>query len=47
MRFYLQYARAGIEGGPQAAAVESGSTRPLDKRSYNVDVVTARAQIDF
>jgi phosphate-selective porin OprO/OprP len=47
MRFYLQYARAHIEGGPQAAAAEPGSTRPLDKRSYNVNVVTARAQVDF
>lgn len=47
VRFYLQYARARIEGGPQAAAVEPGSTRPLDKRSYNVDALTARAQIDF
>jgi phosphate-selective porin OprO/OprP len=46
-RFYLQYSRAQIKGGPQAAIVEAGSTDRLDKRNYGVDVVTARAQIDF
>ena len=47
MRFYLQYAHADVTGGPQAAVVEAGSTDPLDERSYGVDAVTARAQVDF
>jgi hypothetical protein len=47
MRFYLQYARAEISGGPQAAFVDPTSTAPLNERSYGVDSVTARAQIDF
>ena len=47
MRFYLQYARADITGGPQAALVDQGSAQPLDERSYGIDTLTARAQIDF
>ena len=47
MRFYLQYARSQISGGPSAAVVEPTSTPRLDERSYGVDSVTARAQIDF
>ena len=46
-RIYLQYARAQITGGPNAAVAEPGSTKPLDKRKYGVDVVAARASIDF
>jgi phosphate-selective porin OprO and OprP len=46
-RMYLQYARAHVTGGPFAAIVEPGSGEPIDERSFNVDVVSARAQIDF
>ncbi|MFC7536170.1 OprO/OprP family phosphate-selective porin [Sphingomonas sp. GCM10030256] len=46
MRFYLQYSHARITGGPQAAIVEPG-TDPLDERTYGVNVVATRAQIDF
>ena len=47
MRFYLQYSRAQITGGPFAATVKSTSSKPVDERSYAVDTVAARAQIDF
>ena len=47
MRFYLQYSRAEITGGPQAGIVKPTSTKPLDDRKYGVDVVMTRAQIDF
>ncbi|HVF37794.1 MAG TPA: porin [Sphingomicrobium sp.] len=47
VRFYLQYAHARITGGPLAVAVEPGSNDPIDERSYGVDSVAARAQIDF
>ena len=47
VRFYLQYSHAQITGGPSAAVVEAGSTKPLDDRKYGVDTVAARAQIDF
>ncbi len=46
-RLYLQYAHARITGGPTATLAEPGPTPPLDKRKYGVDVVSARAQIDF
>lgn len=47
MRFYLQYSHAAITGGPFAATVKSGSSKPVDEREYGVDTVAARAQIDF
>ena len=46
MRFYLQYSRAGITGGPQAGTVVTG-TDPLDERDYSTDSVMTRVQIDF
>jgi len=47
MRFYLQYSHAAITGGPFAATVKAGSSKPIDEREYGVDTVAARAQIDF
>ena len=47
MRFYLQYSHAQITGGPFAATVKSGSSKPIDQRQYGVDTVAARAQVDF
>jgi phosphate-selective porin OprO/OprP len=49
LRFYLQYSHAKVTGGPSASTVEptTSSSDPIDERSYGVDVVAARAQIDF
>lgn len=47
VRFLLQYTHTKVTGGPFAAAVKSTSTDPIDERSYGVDSVAARAQIDF
>lgn len=47
MRFLLQYSHADITGGPLAATVDPTSSKPIDERSYGVDVVMTRAQIDF
>jgi phosphate-selective porin OprO/OprP len=47
MRFLLQYSHADITGGPFAATVNPTSSKPIDERSYGVDVIMTRAQIDF
>lgn len=47
MRFYLQYGHARITGGPFAATVRPLSDRPVDKRTFGVDSVQARASLDF
>ena len=47
MRFYLQYSHAQITGGPQAALVDSTSSKAVDERRYGVDTAGVRAQIDF
>ena len=47
MRFLLQYSHAEITGGPFAATVDPTSNEPANERSYGVDVVMTRAQIDF
>jgi hypothetical protein len=43
----VNYGRISVEGGPLAAAVEPLSSDPVDARSYNVDLLAARMQIDF
>jgi hypothetical protein len=43
----LNYAHAEIQGGPQAAVAEPDSSKPIHKRKFGVDSVTARMQIDF
>ena len=47
MRFLLQFAHAEVQGGPFAATVEPTSTKPLDERSFGVNSVALRAQVDF
>lgn len=47
VRFMVNYGRISVEGGPLAAAVEPLSSDLVDARSYNVDLLTARMQIDF
>lgn len=47
VRFLLQYTRTEVEGGPFAGTVRPTSTEPLDQRSYGVDSVALRAQVDF
>ncbi|HVL29769.1 MAG TPA: porin, partial [Sphingomicrobium sp.] len=49
LRFLINYSRAEIEGGPMADEVSGLSTSDPDvaKVNYGVDVIQARAQIDF
>ncbi|HEY1146376.1 MAG TPA: porin, partial [Allosphingosinicella sp.] len=47
IRFLLQYTHSDVDGGPQAALVKPGSTQPLTDRSYGVDTVALRAQVEF
>ncbi len=47
VRFTTQYDRAQINGGPNAGAVDPTSTSLLTDRSYGINVVTVRAQLDF
>ncbi|TFU02844.1 hypothetical protein EUV02_06380 [Polymorphobacter arshaanensis] len=47
VRFTTQYNRADITGGPNAGAVDPTSTSLLTDRSFGVNVLTVRAQIDF
>ena len=53
MRVLLNYSHAKITGGPSAVIVEPNEIPanpdqdPIDERSYGVDVVQARFQIDF
>jgi phosphate-selective porin OprO/OprP len=47
VRFLLQFSHVEVTGGPFAATVEPTSTEPLDERSYGVNSVALRAQVDF
>jgi phosphate-selective porin OprO/OprP len=49
LRVLLNYSHAKITGGPSASTVEptTPDSDPVDERSYGVDVVQARFQIDF
>lgn len=46
-RVLLNYSHAKITGGPFAATVKPDSDESVDDRSYGVDVVAARVQVDF
>ncbi|MFM2409425.1 MAG: hypothetical protein RL481_253, partial [Pseudomonadota bacterium] len=46
-RFMLNYGHINVEGGPLAAIVDPLSSDPVDQRSYSVDLLAARMQIDF
>jgi phosphate-selective porin OprO/OprP len=47
VRLQAQYARGGYEGGPRAGTVVPGSNEPIDLRSFGVDTMALRAQVDF
>ena len=47
VRFMVNYGHVRVEGGPLAAQVLPGSTLPIDKRAFGVDVLQTRMQIDF
>ena len=47
VRFLVKYGRVEVTGGPLAAQVDPASTKPVNQRSYGVDVLQTRVQIDF
>jgi phosphate-selective porin OprO and OprP len=47
IRFMVNYGRVNVEGGPLAGLVLPLSTKPLDERSYGLDVFAARMQLEF
>lgn len=47
VRFMVNYGRVDVTGGPLAAQVDPNSTKPANQRSYGVDVLQTRVQIDF
>lgn len=47
VKFMVQYAHSDITGGPAAVAPFSTSTALQQDRSYGVDSITMRAQLDF
>lgn len=46
-RIMLNYIHINVDGGPLAAAVEPGSTAPVNQRSYSTDGFAVRTQVDF
>jgi phosphate-selective porin OprO/OprP len=49
IRFMAQYGRINVTGGPRAVSplFAVTDTTPLNKRKYNVDTASMRAQVDF
>lgn len=47
VRLMLNWNHASITGGPLAALARPTSTDPVNQRSYGVDTIAARMQIDF
>ena len=47
LRFYFQYGRSRVTGGPFAAIVDPNSDNPIDIRNYWVDSFVTRASFDF
>ncbi|MDB5687789.1 MAG: hypothetical protein JWR77_2378 [Rhizorhabdus sp.] len=47
VKFMVQYAHSDITGGPAAVAPFASVAKPIYDRSYGVDAVTMRAQLDF
>jgi phosphate-selective porin OprO/OprP len=47
VKFMLQYAHSDITGGKAAVAPFASTVKPIQDRSYGVDAVTMRAQLDF
>lgn len=47
IRFVAQYGHVAVTGGPRAAAVDPASTKPVNKRGFDVDTAAVRAQVEF
>jgi phosphate-selective porin OprO/OprP len=47
IRFQAQYAHGSYEGGPRATTIAPGSTAQANARSFGVDTVALRAQVEF
>jgi phosphate-selective porin OprO/OprP len=47
VRVMLNYGRIEVQGGPIAAQVLPGSVKPVNERSYGMNLLTSRLQIDF
>lgn len=47
IRLMLNYVRIDVEGGPLAGLVRPLSTEPVNERSYSVDLLAARMQLEF
>jgi phosphate-selective porin OprO and OprP len=47
VRFYLNYARVQVTGGPLAAVFVPMSSKPISERSYGADVIQTRVGFDF
>ncbi len=47
VRFYLNYSRINVTGGPLAATIVPVSTRPVWQRSYGSNVIQSRVAFDF
>jgi phosphate-selective porin len=47
IRFQAQYARGSYEGGPRVTTVAPGATAPANARSFGVDTVALRAQVEI
>lgn len=47
VRFLLQYSHADVTGGPLALTVKPASAEPANERSYGVDSLGLRAQVEF
>jgi len=47
VRFMIDYGHVQVEGGPIAVLAKPLSTLPVNRRSYGVDVLQTRLQIDF
>ncbi len=48
VRFMAQYGHLEVKGGPRAAGIDiDDPLKPLNKRKFGSDVITARAQVEF
>ncbi|MEO6360464.1 MAG: porin [Sphingomicrobium sp.] len=47
LRFMAQYGHVQVTGGPRAATIDPGSTKPASERKFGVDTAAIRAQLDF
>jgi phosphate-selective porin OprO/OprP len=48
VRFMAQYGHVEVKGGPRATGIDTDDPlKPLNKRKFGSDVITARAQVEF